>query len=432
MSGSPKWVEAIIIGAVLAGIQNSRYRRARQEEQLRVDAALRVRLEQAEHRQQNILREAEQLSTQLNARRQELDPSVEIRLSDELARAIQTLRNTTDYQRVTDMAPVVQRVRGELNQALAKSQAAAREAELQQIAETTQRDQVRINDLVEQLAELERQGARELDGKGRQEVLDHINNARAELQGGDATARDYQLRLAGQALARHRATVDQARAQQAAEQLAAEKTVDEMAQVVAGIQADPNVMRWVAPAVEEMTEKVEQARRRFKAGERGGLEQVLAALRAEEQALVEKANAAQLKADQRDYIAASLRQVLENMGFIVGKSREEHEGHPATALLLNAVNAQGQGLSVSVPVDGEVWYDVDGYALSTESKVGGGTAAVCDEAEAVIDELHEALEQEFEVRTGELMWENKDPQRILRSADELPRSGDAEDRGESR
>ena len=71
-------------------------------------------------------------------------------------------------------------------------------------------------------------------------------------------------------------------------------------------------------------------------------------------------------------------------------------------------------------------------ALSTASKVGGGTAAVCDEAEAVIDELHEALEQEFEVRTGELMWENKDPQRILRSADELPRSDDAEDRGESR
>jgi len=63
--------------------------------------------------------------------------------------------------------------------------------------------------------------------------------------------------------------------------------------------------------------------------------------------------------------------------------------------------------------------------------VGGGTAAVCDEAEAVIDEMHEALEREFEVQTGELLWADKDPNRILRSADELPRSADADRQGET-
>jgi hypothetical protein len=114
------------------------------------------------------------------------------------------------------------------------------------------------------------------------------------------------------------------------------------------------------------------------------------------------------------------------MGFNIVYRQPEYADHPASAVILGAVTPVGKGISVSVPVDGEVFYDVDGYSKQTVAVVGGGQAAVCDEAEQVIGEMHDVLAAQFGVQMGELDWEGKNPQRQLRQAERLPQSGGRE------
>jgi hypothetical protein len=111
------------------------------------------------------------------------------------------------------------------------------------------------------------------------------------------------------------------------------------------------------------------------------------------------------------------------MGFMVSEPIEEHPGHPATASILHAATTSGKAIAVSVPVEGQVWYNVEGYVKTVEAAVGGGEAAVCDEAQEVIEQMHDALDQEFQIQMGELNWEGKDPKRKLRAAKSVPRNG---------
>lgn len=60
--------------------------------------------------------------------------------------------------------------------------------------------------------------------------------------------------------------------------------------------------------------------------------------------------------------------------------------------------------------------------------VDGNTAAVCDEAEQVLTEMHEALEDKFGVKMSEVLWEGKAPKRILRQANPLPKGEKVRDR----
>jgi hypothetical protein len=112
---------------------------------------------------------------------------------------------------------------------------------------------------------------------------------------------------------------------------------------------------------------------------------ILAAAKTQEQQIIATANAAQIQADQRDYIAKSIAETLAEMGFFVNEPQLEDSRYPNAALILKAATNSGKGISISIPVEGEVWYNVDGYSKTTEAAVGGGTAAVCDEAEKGID-----------------------------------------------
>ncbi|MBW4613949.1 MAG: hypothetical protein KME21_11865 [Desmonostoc vinosum HA7617-LM4] len=137
-------------------------------------------------------------------------------------------------------------------------------------------------------------------------------------------------------------------------------------------------------------------------------ERCLRQLEARMQTIIATANTAQLQAERRDYIAESISQSLQSMGFSITFHQPEHPQHPATAVILGATNNTGKGISVSVPITGQVFYDVNGYVKHSMATVDGNTTSVCDEAEQILNEMHDVLEGKFGVKMGEVLWQGKD------------------------
>ncbi|MBF0155269.1 MAG: hypothetical protein HQL64_16140 [Magnetococcales bacterium] len=191
----------------------------------------------------------------------------------------------------------------------------------------------------------------------------------------------------------------------------AEQAVAILAAWHVALQQDPVLMRWVPQQVlelERLPREAEQALldRRFNLPP-----PLLEQARQEEQRLVALANAAQLKAEQRDAIAHSMLATLQAMGFVTSEPGEEHPGHPATALVLKAEKASGHGVSISVPLEGDVWYEMQGYPCGSEREVTGETSAVCDAAEMVLNEMRERLATTCGVEVDEIQWEGKNSRR---------------------
>ncbi len=203
-----------------------------------------------------------------------------------------------------------------------------------------------------------------------------------------------------------------AREREAAKQCA----INEFQALLAGLKADPVVMRWHNLAVSNLELFADQIALSEHPND------VLNAANERANVLIEEANKAEVKAKQRDYVVSGISRSLTEMGFVVSDPKEEHPDHPATAKLLHAASPAGKEIAISVPVEGQVWYEVDGYHQETTSAVGGGTAVVCDEAEGVLNEMHALLDAEFQVQMGEITWRGKDPNRVLRKADQLPSS----------
>jgi hypothetical protein len=201
---------------------------------------------------------------------------------------------------------------------------------------------------------------------------------------------------------------------------AAAQAVGEIEGIIAGLKADPVVMRWHPHSVLELEKELQQAAQAVTSAQFALPAEILTKARAKERQMIEEANTAQLKADRRDYIAQSIVSTLQEMGFSILSVDDEHSGHPATAKIFRAA-AAGRAISVSVPVEGQVWYDVDGYPKATVASVANGNpTAICDEAEQVLTEMHSALQNEFGVQMGEVTWQGKDPNRNTRTATELP------------
>jgi hypothetical protein len=232
------------------------------------------------------------------------------------------------------------------------------------------------------------------------------------------------------ALAKHQDAIDAARERAMRSSALGAQAVAEAKAIVVGLRADPVVMRWHTHAVDVLEQDLEQVGAMVASSEPDQAMRMVREARERADSIVREANGAQIKADQRDYIANSITRSLEEMGFVVGPLQAEHPDHPATAVVVHAATASGKNIAVSVPVEGNVWYNVQGFPKSTETAVGGGDAAVCDEAEAVITEMHECLLSEFHIKMGELMWDGKDTDRKLRAVQSLPK-GQSSDRSTS-
>jgi hypothetical protein len=425
MSGSPKYVSPSLTAAIRSTIEATRRADAVHEARRRRMSADAWLQSQQTSRRAEVLDLATVLEHELAAARERISPADEIAIMDEINRARATISAAAhpDLSNVEAMLIIARR---RLLESLTSARAEAQQEQARQLDAF----QKQLEKLRARLEALTAEADSTLEAGSLQKAQEALLQARRQALGNDSIQAEFQLRLADRAIDRleHHVELDAADARKRREQ--AEQQLLAFEAMLAGLQADATVMRWLAGNVAEMQQRATELRVKFDNADYSVCNSLADKAAGLEADIVARANAAQIKADQRDYIAHGIRSTLAEMGFVVGELSEEHPGHPASAVSFSAVNELGRGINVSVPVEGEVFYDVDGYHKSTVSKVGGGNAAVCDSAQQVLEEMHDLLEDGFQVQMSELMWEGKDPERILRQADELPgnRPKDREDR----
>ncbi len=182
-----------------------------------------------------------------------------------------------------------------------------------------------------------------------------------------------------------------------------------------GIRADGVAMAWSSAEVEAVgAALVDIERSPDPSGRARGLHSRL-------DAALEHAQVRQLAEERRAYIVASLQDGLRQQGFQVGDAALVGVGEGEVAFRASRVDRRW--VEVNVPLQGHVFYDVDGTDRITEGGSDGLVYTGCDEAEARLEALHAELAQRFGIQAGELFWESKDPLRERRNANSLPSGG---------
>ncbi|MDF5720366.1 MAG: hypothetical protein PUP91_07765 [Rhizonema sp. PD37] len=282
------------------------------------------------------------------------------------------------------------------------------------------RQQFELEELQHRVAQIPEAEALKFDAAGRQLLQCVLQNLQQAIAQGDPVTVRRPLAEATALVQKHVRQITHGQASSQQLQIQANRQLAELQVVLAGLKADPVVMRWQSSAVTELENQIHAAQVAIADAQFTQVMSCLSENQERSESIIEAANNAQIQAERRDYIADSIAQTLLEMGFSITFHQPEHPEHPASAMILGATTQTGKGISVSVPVAGQVFYDVDGYVKHSVATVDGNTTAICDEAEQVLTEMHTALEDKFGVKMGEVLWYGKDPNRALRQADQLP------------
>ena len=425
MSGTPKYSRARLDRERKQRLERERRQRAEAEARKRREAQLREQKRRLENRRQRVNSQAEGVLEAIEQQRSHLYSQDANTLQQRCQDCSTQIKQATAETQLQSIAQDLQNINTDLDRAISRKR--RDDAEKQRQAEI-ERYQFDLEELKRQIAQIPSADRLKFDGQGQIQVRDILEKVEKAIAQGNPKPVKAILAKATDAIDEHLKQVSENRAQWQRRQEKAERDRAELEALIIGLKADPVVMRWQAPIIQELEHQNQLAQNAIEAEEFEQVETLLKQCQQQSEAAIETANTAQLKADQRDYIADSISSVLEEMGFNVLQRQPEHPDHPASALILGAVSHAGKSISVSVPTEGEVFYEVEGYVKSTATAVDGGTAATCDEAEGVLNEMHEVLEQEFGVQMGEVWWEGKDPNRNLRQADNLPKSAQQRDR----
>jgi len=189
---------------------------------------------------------------------------------------------------------------------------------------------------------------------------------------------------------------------------------------IEGIEADDVAMAWSSGAVEAVRAELR------------GIEQtsdpaaLARDLSARLDAALDHAQVRQLAEEQRAYVVASLQDGLRQLGFQVDDAVLVGEDEGEVAFRANRVDRRW--IEVNVPLEGHVFYDVDGSDRITERGIDGLAYTSCDETEARLQTLHADIAERFGIQAGELFWETKDPNRKRLNANDLPSGGGTESR----
>ena len=417
MSGSPKFSEAEIAECKQKILEADRQRRKEAEARRREEA------------------EEQERQRQLEMSRYQTHARVQVLLSDlhscwgnfYLQEAVVLQYRCENQQEAIATAELETQLLA-ISEELVRIELAMQEASLRKRRDEAEKK--RRKDLTRQQFELEElqhrvaqipADALKFDAAGRQLLQCVFQNLLQAIAQGDPVAVRRPLAEATALVQKHVRQIAQGQTNCQQQKTQANRQLAELQVILAGLKADPVVMRWQSSAVTELENQINAAQLAIADGR---LTQVISCLsdRLRSESIIEAANTAQIQADRRDYIADSIAQTLQEMGFSITFHQPEHPDHPASAMILGATTQTGKGISVSVPIAGQVFYDVDGYVKHSVATVDGNTAAICDEAEQVLTEMHTALEDKFGVKMGEVLWQGKDPNRLLRQAERLPSS----------
>lgn len=420
MSGSPKYSPAQLEQRRQRELEAQRRQEAAAEAQRRREAAEQERQRQLQQSRANLQNQIERFQADLNQAQALLHPADYQTLTADIQALLPQIPQASSQKAIKSL----QKTANQLPKRLQAAQAQKRrdDAEQQRLAELD-RQRFELSELEQQVQQLDPAQAQKFDPTGATQVQQALAAVHKALTSGKPQKVQAPLASATQALQTHQQTVATAFDQWQQAQSTALEQLQDLHSLLAGLQADPLLHRWQAPSLSQLTQLAQQAQTAIDQERFAAIADLLTQARSQSEQAIAAANQAQIQADQRDYITDSIAATLEAMGFTILHRQPEHPTHPASAIILGAASHAGKGISVSIPVEGEVYYDVEGYAKQTVQAVGGGNAATCDEAEQVIEEMHRILGDEFGVQMGELMWEGKDPNRQLRKADDLPQSG---------
>lgn len=426
MSTNPKKSAAVIEQERQYKLKLERQRQAEEEAKRRAAAAEQARRQRLEALRNQSIAQTQAVTTQVQQQQSSLYSQDSAELQKRCQKLLDILRSSQTESQIQNAVQEIPRIEQDLNQAVSRKR---RDDEEKKRKAELEKQEFELQEIERQVSQISPAHATKFDSSGRAALQQAIEIVKSAIARGKPETVRAPLANAIETVQRHANLVAQRLADWLQRQAEAQQALGELRDMIAGLKADVVVMRWHGLSVAELETQAQTAVQAVTAEQFELPGNILAAAKTREQQIVNEANAEQIQADQRDYIAKSIAQTLQDMGFIVSAPEAEYSDHPKTAIILKAATASGKGISVSVPVDGEVWYSVDGYPKSTQAAVGGGNAAVCDEAEQVLTEMHSALESEFGVKMSAISWEGKDPDRELRKADELPNSDSQQSRG---
>lgn len=425
MSSSPKKTYAQLERERREQLERERQRQAAEEARIRAAAAERERLQRLENLRNQSIAQTQATITKIQQKSPEIYPQD----SSELAKRGQNLLNslrgvTTEYQ-LQNTIQELPKIEQELDRAITRKR---RDDEEKKRKAELEKQQFELEELEREIAQIPQTDAIKFDRAGQTAAQTALSALRSAIASGNPQTVRSPLNTATAAVEQHIASVARNRAQWQQQKAAAEQALGELEDLIIGLRTDPVALRWQTHLIDELAAKLPTGIAAIEAEQFDKPALILAAAKTQEQEIIATANAAQIQADQRDYIAKSIAESLAEMGFFVNEPELEDSRYPNAALILKAATNSGKAISISVPVEGEVWYNVDGYSKTTEAAVGGGTAAVCDEAEKVLTEMHDRLGAEFGINMSEVTWEGKDPDRKLVGTNKLPNNDEQQNR----
>jgi hypothetical protein len=192
---------------------------------------------------------------------------------------------------------------------------------------------------------------------------------------------------------------------------------DELSRRIESLRCDETVLLWNRHEIEHTVPKLEALERLFGQESFAEISEGYEELNSELDQIEAETLTADLKERRRQHIVTSMSQILQTMGFNVS---ENLRSDPASDVVLNARRLNGGAVSVSVPQEGELLYDLAGFERSQILGSRGKPVAICDDAESMINDFHAELSSVCGVDAGPLRWDDQDPDRLLKTAKVIP------------
>ncbi len=408
MSGSPKYSSAQLERQRRERLERERKIKAEAEKRQREEVIARERKLRLENLRTNLIAQTDRINQKISSQKSLIYNQDFNKLQASIQQLKRNLQNALTENNLHNFTPEISTIDTQLYQAVIRKR---RDEEEKQRKQEIEQLQFELSELEAEINQISEFDSDKFDSQGRKQVDKTLGNLRQSIKQGNPETVKSPLKDTQTIVKNHLNLVTKNKQKWEQEKLKAEQSFGEMNALINGLKADPVITTWCNHLITKLESLITDGEKEIASENFSKLDNLLTNLQQQSEAIIKIANEAQLKADQRDYIADSIAHSLTEMGFNLVYRQAEHPDHPATAIILGAATNSGKGISVSVPVEGKVYYDIDGYTK---------TGAVCEEAENVINEMHNLLEQEFGVKMSELWWEGKDPNRDIKSADDLP------------
>jgi len=417
MSGYPKHHDVQLQRETEARLEREGQERARQEAIRRQQAQERERKRRLDELRSKSLVQSTQFESQLTAAAGSVYQGDYVQIEKKYRQNLDSIRTSPNEGGIRRAASAIADLTSDIVEASSRKR--RDDAERQRLA-AIELQKVQLGEIERSLNSIPQDDRLKFDRSGSDDLGVTVRSLHSLIAQGNPSPVSTPLDRAKNSLQRHLAAVRDGKADWQRRKDAAEDALGELDAVAVGIGSDETVLRWFADLGEELSMLVRAGRNACELERFDRPVELLSQGRDRVSECLRQASEAQRKADQSRYIADSIAATLRDMNFEVSAVRREHESHPASALLISAASVAGKSIRVSVPVEGQVLYVVDGYPHESASTNDGGQSAACDEAEGVLNQMRAQLRSEYGVDSGELDWEGKNPNRLLRSADDLP------------